>query len=163
VAACDRRPLRLEAGVHRLRSLPGWRLEDLRLASPGTGSPGPARPSPPPAGRVWSTSRTAVTVHTTAAAGPWYLVLGQGFDPRWSATMDGRRLGPPVLLDGYSVGWRVDAPGPHRFTISYGPQKAGAAAGLASLAALVLVLMLLVGRPRRAPGAVGPFRRASEP
>ena len=163
VAACDRRPLRLEAGVHRLRSLPGWRLEDLRLASPGTGTPGPARPSPPPAGRVWSTSRTAVTVHTTAAAGPWYLVLGQGFDPRWSATMDGRPLGRPVLVDGYSVGWRVDAPGPHRFTISYGPQRAGAAAGLASLAALVLVVVLLVGRSRRAPGAVGPFRRASGP
>ena len=82
-------------------------------------------------------------------------MLGQGFDPRWSATMDGRPLGPPVLLDGYSVGWRVDAPGPHRFTITYGPQRAAVAAGLASLAALVLVLVLLVGRPGR-PGRGSP-------
>jgi arabinofuranan 3-O-arabinosyltransferase len=157
VAACERRPLPLAAGTHRLRSLPGWRVEDLRLASPGTGPPaGTRRPPPPPTGRVWSTSRTAVTVHTAAAAGPWYLVLGQGFDPRWSATMDGRPLGPPVLVDGYSVGWRVDAPGPHRFTITYGPQRVGVAAGLASLAALVVVLMLLVGRSRRATGAGRP-------
>ena len=91
-----------------------------------------------------------MTVHTTAADGPWYLVLGQGFDPRWSATIDGRPLGPPLLLDGYSVGWRVEAPGPHELTIAYGPQRAGTAAGLASLVALVVVLMLLVGRARRA-------------
>jgi arabinofuranan 3-O-arabinosyltransferase len=150
LAACDRRPLRLGAGVHRLRSLPGWRFEELRLASPRSGPPGAARSTAPPTSRVRSTSRTAVTVHTTDAIRPWYLVLGQGFDPRWSATMDGRPLGPPVLLDGYSVGWRVDAPGPHRFAIAYGPQRAAVAAGLASLAALVLVLALLVGRPGRA-------------
>jgi arabinofuranan 3-O-arabinosyltransferase len=147
---CGAARLALGPGVHRLRSLPGWRLDDLRLASPGSPARAAAPRPPPPAGRVWSSSRTAVTVHTTAADGPWYLVLGQGFDPRWSATIDGRPLEPPVLLDGYSVGWRVEAPGPHELTIAYGPQRAGTAAGLASLAALVVVLMLLVGRARRA-------------
>jgi arabinofuranan 3-O-arabinosyltransferase len=159
--SCERAPLALGAGSHQLRSMPGWRFDDLRLSSPAPMT-GARRPQPPTS-RVLSTSRTAVTVQTAAASGPWYLVLGQGFDPRWSATMDDRPLGPPVLLDGYSVGWRVDAPGPHRFAITYTPQRVGIAAALASLAALVVVVLLLVGRPRRSPAAAPRYRTLTKP
>ena len=49
--------------------------------------------------------------------------------------MDGRSLGPPLLLDGYSVGWRITDQQPHRFEVAFAPQRtagwafAAAAAG----------------------------------
>jgi arabinofuranan 3-O-arabinosyltransferase len=91
-----------------------------------------------------------MTIRTGAAADPYYLVTGQGYDRRWRATMDGRDLGPPLLLDGYSVGWRITDPRPHRFEVAFGPQRAARWALLASAAGLVLVAVLLTGwRPGR--------------
>ena len=84
------------------------------------------------------------------ATGPWYLVPGQGYDRRWRATMDGQPLGPPELLDGYSIGWRVSDPGPHRFVVSFGPQRPATASLVATLAALAVVAaLLLAGRRSR--------------
>ena len=142
-------PLRLGAGDHRVRSSPGWLVDLLGLSSPAPG----ARAAPPPApATVAVTERSAagLTVRTGAASGPYYLVAGQGYDRRWRATMDGRELGPPLLLDGYSIGWRITDPRPHRFEVAFGPQRAARWAFLASAAGLVLVAGLLIGwRPRR--------------
>jgi arabinofuranan 3-O-arabinosyltransferase len=41
------------------------------------------------------------------AEGCW-LVLGEGFHESWSASVDGRDLGPPQLVDGGFNGWRID-------------------------------------------------------
>jgi arabinofuranan 3-O-arabinosyltransferase len=91
-----------------------------------------------------------MTIHAGAAGGPYYLVVGQGYDRRWRATMDGRSLGPPLLLDGYSVGWRITDQRPHRFEVAFGPQRTAGWAFAASAAGLVLVAALLAGwRPRR--------------
>jgi arabinofuranan 3-O-arabinosyltransferase len=155
-------PLRLDAGDHRVRSSPGWLVNLLGLSSPAPGS----RAAPPPASAVVAvTERSAagMTIRAGAAAGPYYLVAGQGYDRRWRATMDGRSLGPPLLLDGYSVGWRITDPRPHRFEVAFGPQRAARWAFLASAAGLVLVAVLLAGwlprgvrggrsaRPERSP------------
>jgi arabinofuranan 3-O-arabinosyltransferase len=155
-------PLRLGAGDHRVRSSPGWLVDLLGLSSPAPGS----RAAPPPApAAVAVTERSAagMTIRAGAAAGPYYLVAGQGYDRRWRATMDGRSLGPPLLLDGYSVGWRITDPRPHRFEVAFGPQRAARWAFLASAAGLVLVAVLLAGwlprgvregrsaRPERSP------------
>jgi arabinofuranan 3-O-arabinosyltransferase len=91
-----------------------------------------------------------MTIQTGPAGGPYYLVVGQGYDRRWRATMDGRALGPPLLLDGYSVGWRITDQRPHRFEVAFGPQRPARWAFAASAAGLVLVAVLLSGwRPRR--------------
>ena len=37
------------------------------------------------------------------ATGPYTLLIGQGYDPRWTATMDGVDLGRPQVVDGYST------------------------------------------------------------
>jgi arabinofuranan 3-O-arabinosyltransferase len=106
-----------------------------------------------------------MTIHAGAASAPYYLVAGQGFDRRWRASMDGRPLGPPLLLDGYSVGWRVTDLRPHRFEVAFGPQRAASWSLAASAAGLALVALLLAGvrapRPllaagRRARGALRP-------
>jgi arabinofuranan 3-O-arabinosyltransferase len=151
VGGCDG-PLRLGGGDHRLRSSPGWLVDLLGLSSPAPA----ARPAPPPAPaglRVTERSPAGMTIHAGAAGGPYYLVAGQGYDRRWRATMDGRPLGPPLLLDGYSVGWRITDQRPHRFEVAFGPQRTAGWAFAASAAGLILVAALLAGwRPRRVRG-----------
>ena len=147
-------PLRLGGGDHRVRSSPGWLVDLLGLSSPAAGAR-PAAPAALPSVAVTRRSGAAMTVRTGAAAGPWYLVTGQGYDRRWRATMDGRPLGPPLLLDGYSVGWRITDQRPHRFEVAFGPQRAARWAFAASAAGLALVGVLLAGwRPRRARGGL---------
>jgi arabinofuranan 3-O-arabinosyltransferase len=138
--------IRLGAGQHRLRAANGWLLDELRLAS----TPSPRPPDPPavPSGRVLRTTRTTASLTTRQAEAPYYLVLGQGYDRRWTATMDGRPLGPPILVDGYSTGWRIGDLGPHRFEITYAPQRPTAIAQAFSLVSLV-VLMTIWLRGRR--------------
>jgi len=157
-------PVRLEEGDHRVRSSQGWLLDLLGFSSPAP----ELRPAPLPAPaslRVSGRSPAAMTIHAGAASTPYYLVVGQGYDRRWRASMDGRPLGPPLLLDGYSVGWRVTDLGPHRFEVAFGPQRAAAWSLAASAAGLALVALLLAGvrppRPllaagRRARGALRP-------
>jgi arabinofuranan 3-O-arabinosyltransferase len=151
VSGCDG-PVRLKAGDHRVRSSPGWLVDLLGLSSPAPA----ARPGPAPAPTtvaVTDRSAAGMTIRTGAAAGPYYLITGQGYDRRWQATMDGRDLGPPLLLDGYSVGWRITDPRPHRLEVVFGPQRAARWALLASAAGLVLVAVLLIGwRPGRGRG-----------
>jgi arabinofuranan 3-O-arabinosyltransferase len=88
-------------------------------------------------------------VTATGAGSPYYVVTGQAFDRRWTAMMDGRPLGEPILVDGYSVGWRIDDLRPHRFVISFGPQRWVALAQMVSAAALLLVVGVLLWARRR--------------
>jgi arabinofuranan 3-O-arabinosyltransferase len=143
------KPLRLAAGDHRVQSSQGWLVDLLGLLSPAPDTR--LAPPPPPASlRVTEASRSGMTIRSGPADGPYYLVVGQGYDRRWRASMDGRPLGPPLLLDGYSVGWRIDDRGPHRFEVAYGPQRAATWSLAASLAGLGVVALLLAGvRPRR--------------
>jgi arabinofuranan 3-O-arabinosyltransferase len=154
---CDG-PLRLGPGDHHLRSASGWLVDLLRLASPGReiptlgggdpqgGPPVDQGPDPPAAPRVTVTSSGAARTELASepAAAPWYLVAGQGYDRRWRATMDGQPLGPPELLDGWSIGWRISDPRPHRFAVEFGPQRPATASLAATLAALAVVAALLV-------------------
>ena len=142
---CPGQPVRLGPGVHRLTADPGWLLDLLRLESASGGDGHKLRqvkqlPASPRV-NVIDSSPTSVTVTTEAAHGAYYLVLGQGYDPRWQATMDGRSLGAPVLLDGYSTGWRITDTRSHVITMRYTPQRWVSA----SLAASLLAIALLVG------------------
>jgi arabinofuranan 3-O-arabinosyltransferase len=153
VTTCDDQPLVLGGGSHEIRSAPGWLIDTLRLASPGTEAP-KSRPAPPTVRVDPDTGigrGTGMTIRVAAANAPYYLMLGQGYDPRWTATLDGHPLGPPILTDGYSVGWRIDEPGAHQLTIGYQPHRVAVAADLASLLALIVVLMLAVIPPRTRP------------
>jgi len=140
-------PLRLSGGDHQIVSSTGWLVDLLGLSSPAP--PTRLSPVPPPADlRVIGSSRSGMTIRTGPAAGPYYLVVGQGYDRRWRAAMEGRWLGPPLLLDGYSVGWRITDQRPHRFEVAFGPQRAASLSLAVSGAGLALVAVLLVG-PRR--------------
>jgi arabinofuranan 3-O-arabinosyltransferase len=147
VRACTGRPLRLGGGDHRLQSAPGWLVDLLALRSGPSGAAGAgagAGAAPAPRVTVTSSSASGFSLATEPAQAPFYLVSGQGYDPRWRASMDGQPLGPPQVLDGYSAGWRISDPRGHRITVRFGPQRWASASLAASLAALVLVVALLL-------------------
>jgi arabinofuranan 3-O-arabinosyltransferase len=149
---CDGQPLKLAAGDHRLQTAPGWLADLVDLASrPGGAAAGAAAAAggagsqaAAPRVSVISSSASGATLTTEAAQGPYYLVLGQGYDPRWQATIDGQPLGPPQVIDGYAVGWRIADRQEHRIAVRFGPQRWALASLAASLAGLILVAVLLV-------------------
>jgi arabinofuranan 3-O-arabinosyltransferase len=153
--ACPSSPPRLGAGDHRLQTAPGWLVDLLDLRSAPAGAAAAVVP-PAPRTTVLSSSASRVTLSTEAAEGPYYLVLGQGYDPRWRGTIDGQPLGPPRVIDGYSVGWRISDRQPHRIAVDFGPQRWATASLVASLVALLVVLaLLLVPWWRRAAATAG--------
>jgi arabinofuranan 3-O-arabinosyltransferase len=153
VRGCKGRPLQLGPGEHRLLSRPGWLVDLLDLAAPGqagpdaAGTPPDGPVAPTPRITVTSSSASRTTLDTEPADGPYYLVLGQGYDPRWRGTIDGQPLGPPQVLDGYSVGWRIADPRPHRVAVEFAPQRWATASLVASLLVVAGLLVLMV--PRR--------------
>jgi arabinofuranan 3-O-arabinosyltransferase len=146
VRPCGSQRLTLGAGDHRLVSGQGWLIDLLDLADPGQLAP-QAGSGAAPRVTVTSASATSTTIETESADRPYYLILGQGYDPRWRGTIDGQPLGAPQVLDGYSVGWRIADPRPHRITVGFAPQRWATASLVASLVAVALLLILLV--PRR--------------
>jgi arabinofuranan 3-O-arabinosyltransferase len=153
-------PLRLSGGDHQVVSSTGWLVDLLALSSPAPATRASQLPSPADL-RVTGSSRSGMTIRTGAAGGPYYLVVGQGYDRRWRATMDGRWLGPPLLLDGYSVGWRITDQRPHTFEVAFGPQRAATLSQAVSGAGLVLVALLLAGA--RLPRRLRTWRAGSSP
>ena len=140
----------LGPGPHRVRPVAGWQPDQLALRD--TLGLGERRPPPGPRYAVTPGRAGSATVRVSSANGAWYLISGQAYDPRWKATVDGRDLGPPVLVDGYAAGWRVDLPGTtHVATIRYGPQRVTDAGFVLSGATVLGCLALLVLRapPRR--------------
>ena len=92
---------------------------------------------------------------------PYVLVLGQAFDSRWRATIDGKSLGKPFLVDGYAMGWEIDDPRSHVVDLEFGPQT-GTYVGAAISGAGLLVVAALAVLPGRAPRVVPgrePLRR----
>jgi arabinofuranan 3-O-arabinosyltransferase len=158
-------PVRLQAGDHSVRPVPGWQPDELVLRDPlGDGRRAAVTP-PGPRYSVHHGRGPRATVRVSGAVGAWYLMSGQAYDPRWRAEVDGVDLGPPVLVDGYATGWRVDVPGTeHAARIWYGPQRVTDAglvlSGTAVLGCLVLLLLRAPPRPlarlRARPTAAAP-------
>lgn len=153
--------LELGEGEHRLRAGDGWLIDNLRLRSGGRGS----RPAPAPETRLVASEPSRFVADIAQADAPYYLSSGQAFDERWTATTDGRSLGPPIVVNGYAAGWRVDDLDAKRVVIAYGPQDAVvvtrwvSVGGLALCLGLVLPPRLLRGRGKRLTGLGAPFRR----
>ncbi|MEZ5183473.1 MAG: hypothetical protein R2702_16600 [Acidimicrobiales bacterium] len=155
-------PVELTAGEHDLLTIFGWRLDEVRFSSPGSGS---ATSAPADAGTPTVRSRTATEVAIDVPASEAtsrVLRLGEAWDPRWTLEVDGVDAGEPMVVDGYSSGWVLDGEA-HRLVVRFGPQQAVRVTFVASSLALVGVTALAVlppvlpARRRRRPGrASGP-------
>ncbi|HZQ58079.1 MAG TPA: alpha-(1-_3)-arabinofuranosyltransferase family protein [Acidimicrobiales bacterium] len=134
---------------------------DGSSAGPGAASPGsPGSPGSPAAGRapvlrVTHQSASSVTVATTTAPGqsPFWLVFGQSQDTGWRATVHGRSLGKPVVVNGFANGWLVNPPaggGPLTVVLTFTPQRVVNVALVISALGILLCLGLAFSRTRAA-------------
>jgi len=120
LATCDRSPVTLGLGTHELRAGGGLQ-PDVMMLSTGSRAIEPASRLPEITSSRGGGGEYSVQVRD--AREPFYLVIGQNFDRRWKASVDGRDLGPPLLLDGFSAGWRIDRAGTYTVSVRYGQQR----------------------------------------
>ena len=164
----------LGPGEHVLRAAPGvvtgLDLDRLVLTSGAGGEAAPPSALLPPAdsstgptATVVDDGRTSRRVEVTGGEDGFWLVLGEGLNEGWHASVGGRDLGPPVPVDGGMNGWLVTNPGPEPVTIdlTWRPQRLVWAGLAASAAGVVLCLVLALTRPRRASPATA--AAAAEP
>ncbi|RGA05363.1 DUF3367 domain-containing protein [Microbispora triticiradicis] len=157
--------VRVAAGANRIRAVP---LDPFRVDSVVLD---PAVPDPvvldpvvldsahptvsKPSGRVsvesWGASRRTVSVSAEADA---YLVVGENFNPGWTATVAGRAL-TAVRIDGWRQAWRVPAGTSGVVRLDYTPDRVYRVVLVAGLAGLLLVVCLATRPVRlRAPRTV---------
>jgi arabinofuranan 3-O-arabinosyltransferase len=165
VSACgDDSTLTLATGDHIVRTGVGRQLgidiDQLAFASNRGGEAmavADLAATPVPAGpALTSVSRGPVTfdVKISSATHPFWLAVGQSWSDGWSATVNGKALPPPQVIDGYGNGWMLDptvvGTGPLNIHVEWTPQRVVWIAIALSIAGLLTCLVLvIVSRGRR--------------
>ncbi len=160
--------LDLAAGDHRLNSSPATNalqvdrvvLRDVD-APVGTAS----APSAVPVTIEQSDARRR-TVEVGACPDGCWIVLGEGFNEAWTASIDdGADLGAPALVDGGFNGWWLEpSVGPRTVHLAWsaqGPVTAGLI--IAALAVLFCIAAIALSRSPRRPVAFHPSLRLRQP
>lgn len=142
-------PVVLDGGWHRLEAGEDVPVSRVALESPGAEAVDAAALAEPTL-EVISQGPTDVELVVDAPDGA-VLSLGESFDERWHATVDGRSLGAAESFDTLS-GWTLPpTQGPVEVQLEYRPQRLFEAAVAITLLGLVACIGLIVwGRPRRA-------------
>ena len=161
--------LRLEAGRHELRAVPGAEsgldIDRLVLTTPrvGAASVAVADDATAPVVTVGETEADAASATIETDGSPFWLVLDQSINEGWELALDGARVDGPRPIDGYAAGWYVEPEGSGTLDarIRWTPQRTVDLALLLSLAGVVVCLALAVLAPGRRRPAVAPWRPPS--
>ncbi len=107
-------------------------------------------PTSTPRVRVLAQDRTSMRLRVDGATSPYWLVLGQSLNPGWRATVNGRDLGAPQLVDGFANGWQVPASdGPVTISLEWTPQRYVATALWISALGVLACMAIIAGSARR--------------
>ena len=150
---CDGAALRLSSGDHTIVSAGPFTLDSLHLSSPGTRIPGPNPPQAKAVAIERTATRTSLTVSGTCD--PCWLRAGIGYGSGWDAKVAGRTLGDPVVVDGYSLGWRLSAADGDRIDVTYRPAAWAMGAWVASLVAILGAFAVILRSRRMSIAAPG--------
>jgi hypothetical protein len=143
------------SGCSELTLGPGWhelggdgqvRVNTLRLET----GPSPAL-APAADARVPVLTAPASPTRTIArftANGPTMITTGQSYDRGWTATVNGRSLGPPRSGDTLST-WVVDRTGDVVVEMRFHPDQRYSTALAVSVGAALLCLVIVLWRVRR--------------
>jgi arabinofuranan 3-O-arabinosyltransferase len=140
ISACDGRPITLADGAHRLFAGGVLQPDSIRLSSL---RPVVTPKADPPRITVHGRADGGLDVDVHDAKSPFYLVTGEDWTPDWRATIQGGSLGKPLVLDGFSAGWRIDRAGSYRVAVGFGPQRGYSVVLLISALSLIATLALL--------------------
>ncbi|MBI4884584.1 MAG: DUF3367 domain-containing protein [Actinobacteria bacterium] len=140
---------RLDAGEHRLGSANGLHLgidvDQVVLTDDSTAPDAQETP-------VVTVERTRTTRTATVSPCPsgCWLIMGEGFNTGWSATVEGASLGAPLQIAGGFNGWWLSpSTTPTTVSIGWDAQAPVSYALLASAAAVLCCIGLAVGRRPR--------------
>ena len=164
---CGGSPVELGAGDHDLRAadgrVTGIDIDRLVLRSApggrasvadGTLRSEVAVPDQPSEVEILHQADDSVTLRVVGAqpGTPLWVDFGQSYNTGWRASIDGRDLGTPALVDGFANGWLVDPPSASFVVaLDFAPQRRVDLALWFSAAAALLCLALAV---RKAPSAI---------
>ena len=145
-------PVQLGYGQHTLSTGPDWLIDRVLLAAPSDIVTSPtATPPPSPPVTVLASAATRFDLQIGPSRADSILVVGQPFDLRWHATLDGSDLGTPMLLDGYALGWRIPAGDGGVVAVTYAPQRTLVTGLVVTCLTLMGALGLLASRRRGRP------------
>lgn len=138
--------VQLNGGSHRIEPADGFVLDDLHLTDTqhdAAAAVSTAAQDTTP--KTWLSKNTSThkQVHVTTD-GPTAVVLGQSVDAGWHATVNGKDLGAPETLDGYSAGWTLPKAGKYTVDITYRPQLRSDIALGVSIVVVLLAVALAV-------------------
>ncbi|HEY7626648.1 MAG TPA: hypothetical protein VH761_06255, partial [Ilumatobacteraceae bacterium] len=143
VTTCDAANVDLVAGSHRVTTAAGHHtgIDVDRIVFAGGGSP--TEPVAPPQVRVDRTRTSRTATVDGCPTGCW-LILGEGYNSGWKATLGGDDLGPPRQISGGFNGWWLPgSASPMTVTMHWAPQRTMWAgmllAGLAIVACALLI------------------------
>jgi arabinofuranan 3-O-arabinosyltransferase len=147
---CGESEVDLDAGVHRLTTVPGsfsgLTVDRVVLDS----SDAPAAAAPTPTVTVTSSGRLSRHVVVDNCPDGCWLVLGEGLNDSWSASTDSGELGEPQLVDGGFNGWWIPpSDGPTAVTLRWTAQTPLNIALLLTLIAVLACIVLAVVDRRR--------------
>jgi arabinofuranan 3-O-arabinosyltransferase len=159
--------LSLSAGDHVFKTgsgqVDGIDLDRLVLASEAGGAAapvgstgGPSPQSAPPTVNVTDDGRVSYDASVDRPNQPFWLVVGQSWNPGWTASIGGVSLGAPQVINGYANGWYVDpaqlpaGSGPLAVHVEWAPQRiVWIAIAISIVGLLICMAILFFGRKRR--------------
>ncbi|WP_420453718.1 alpha-(1-_3)-arabinofuranosyltransferase domain-containing protein [Ilumatobacter sp.] len=143
----------LAAGDHRIASSPGAAFEvDRVVLSSEAADPSSGSTVDPGAVVVTDASRRHRRIEVPACPRGCWVIHGEGWNVAWTASIDGRSLGEPTLVDGNANGWWIEpSSDPVVVDVDWPVQRSLDLALLASALA-VLACIGLVAWDRRRDG-----------
>jgi arabinofuranan 3-O-arabinosyltransferase len=159
-------PITLAPGEHVIRTAADVTAID-RVVLGSSLAAAPVAPPADPVVRVTSADATHRHVEVTGAARPFWLVLGEGRNDGWHATVGGHDLGPSRTVDGGANGWLV-TPAAGATTIQvalvWQPQRwVDLGLLLSAVAGAACIVLVAVGGRRRPSAAAGAAPAADPP